>query len=107
MLGVAWCLIERHVPDAARGPARCSALRAYDGALSANLAMNLAFAGLSYLLVLWLQNARGYSAVEAGLLMLPSTVGIFALIPVGGRMAAPLQPGGWPCGGDPRDLRRP
>ena len=54
-------------------------LRAYDGALTANLVMNLAYAGLSYLLVLWLQNARGYSAVTAGLLMLPATIGIFAL----------------------------
>ena len=61
-------------------------LRAYDGALTANLVMNLAYAGLSYLLVLWLQNARGYSAVTAGLLMLPATIGIFALIPVGGHL---------------------
>ena len=49
--------------------------------------MNLAFAGLSYLLVLWLQNVRGYDAVEAGLLMLPSTLGIFVFIPLGGRLS--------------------
>ena len=64
---------------------RLFALRAYDAALTANLTMNLAFAGLSYLLVLWLQNVRGFDAVEAGLLMLPATVGIFAFIPLGGR----------------------
>jgi EmrB/QacA subfamily drug resistance transporter len=62
-------------------------LRAYDGALTANLVMNLAFGGLSYLLVLWLQNVRGYGAVEAGLLMLPSTLGIFVFIPQGARLA--------------------
>ncbi len=62
-------------------------LRSYDGALIANLMMNVAFAGLSYLLVLWLQNARGYGPVAAGLLMLPSTLGIFVFIPLGGRLA--------------------
>jgi MFS family permease len=63
-------------------------LRPYDGALVANLTMNLSFAGLSYLLVLWLQNVRGYDAMEAGLLMLPATLGIFVFIPLGGRMSA-------------------
>ncbi|MGC4933475.1 MFS transporter [Gordonia sp. DT30] len=61
-------------------------IRSYDGALIANSMMNLGYAGLSYLLVLWLQNARGFSAVTAGLLMLPAIVGIFALIPLGGRL---------------------
>jgi EmrB/QacA subfamily drug resistance transporter len=85
VLAVAWVVIERRVHDPLvdLGLFR---LRPYDGALTANLTMNLAFAGLSYLLVLWLQNARGYDPVEAGLLMLPSTVGIFAFIPLGGRM---------------------
>lgn len=50
--------------------------------------MNLAYAGLSYLLVLWLQSARGYSAVQAGLLMLPAVIGIFAFIPLGSRLEA-------------------
>ena len=95
ILAVAWVFIERRVKDPLVDLSLFR-LRPYDGALSANLVMNLAFAGLSYLLVLWLQNVRGYSAVEAGLLMLPSTVGIFAFIPLGGRMAAPVQPGGWP-----------
>jgi EmrB/QacA subfamily drug resistance transporter len=87
LLAVAWYAIERRV----REPLvdlRLFRLRAYDGALVANLTMNLAFAGLSYILVLWLQNARGYDAVTAGLLMLPATLGIFAFIPLGGRMDA-------------------
>ena len=46
-------------------------------ALSQGVIALIAFGGLSYLLVLWLQNARGYGPVEAGLLMLPSTLGIF------------------------------
>jgi EmrB/QacA subfamily drug resistance transporter len=87
LLAVAWCLIEQRV----REPLvdlNLFSLRPFDGALTANLTMNLSFAGLSYLLVLWLQNARGYDPVEAGLLMLPSTIGIFLFIPVGGRLNA-------------------
>lgn len=87
VLAVVWVLIERAVAEPLVDLALFK-IRPYDGALTANLTMNLAFAGISYLLVLWLQNARGYSAVEAGMLMLPSTVGIFAFIPVGGRMDA-------------------
>jgi len=86
VLAVAWVLIELRV----RNPLvdfRLFRLRPYDGALTANLTMNLAFAGLSYLLVLWLQNARGFDPVAAGLLMLPSTLGIFAFIPLGSRMS--------------------
>ncbi len=80
-----WVIIERRVSDPLVDLALFR-LRPYDGALTANLSMNLAFGGLSYLLVLWLQNARGYDAVEAGLLMLPSTLGIFVFIPLGGRL---------------------
>jgi EmrB/QacA subfamily drug resistance transporter len=87
VLTVGWVQIERTV----REPLvdlRLFRLRPYDGALVANLTMNLAFAGLSYLLVLWLQNARGYDAVTAGLLMLPATLGIFVFIPLGSRLDA-------------------
>lgn len=89
VLAVAWVLIERAVAVPLVDLALFR-LRAYDGALTANLTMNLGYAGMSYLLVLWLQNARGYSAVTAGLLMLPTTLGIFALIPVGGRLDSRL-----------------
>lgn len=82
-----WYLIESKVRDPLVDLSLFR-LRSYDGALNANLTMNLAFAGLSYLLVLWLENARGYDPVEAGLLMLPSTLGIFVFIPLGGRLAA-------------------
>src|SRR4051812_44795428 len=84
-LVLAWYAIERNAKDPLVD-LRLFRMRAYDGALTANLTMNLAFGGLSYLLVLWLQNVRGYGAVEAGLLMLPSTLGIFVFIPLGSRM---------------------
>ncbi|MFI0789891.1 MFS transporter [Streptomyces lydicus] len=85
VLSVAWWRIERRV----RQPLvdlDIFRIRAYNGALAANLTMNFTFAGLSFLLVLWLENARGYSAVEAGVLMLPATIGVFLCIPLGGRL---------------------
>ncbi|WP_433291283.1 MFS transporter [Actinoplanes sp. CA-030573] len=85
LLVLAWWAIERRSADPLVNLSLFK-LRAYDGALIANLVMNLAFGGLSYLLVLWLQNVRGYGPIEAGLLMLPSTLGIFALIPQGSRL---------------------
>jgi len=86
VLAITWVVVEKRVREPLVDLSLFR-LRAYDGALTANLTMNLAFAGLSYLLVLWLQNVRGYDAVEAGLLMLPSTIGIFVFIPLGGRLS--------------------
>ncbi|GIM92216.1 MFS transporter [Paractinoplanes toevensis] len=85
ILSTAWYAVERRAAEPLV-KLELFKLRPYDAALTANLVMNLAFAGLSYLLVLWLQNVRGYSAVEAGLLMLPSTLGIFVFIPRGARL---------------------
>jgi Major Facilitator Superfamily len=53
---------------------------------SANLAMNLTFSGTSFLLALYLQDVRGYDPVAAGLLLLPLTVTLLALLPVGVRL---------------------
>ncbi len=86
LLAVAWCLIELHVHQPLVDLHLFSS-RPFDGALTANLTMNLSFAGLSFLLVLWLQNVRGYDAVEAGMLLLPATVGILLFIPLGGRLS--------------------
>jgi EmrB/QacA subfamily drug resistance transporter len=87
LLTIVWYHIEKRV----REPLvdlRLFRLRPYDGALTGNLTMNLTFAGISYLLVLWLQAAQGYTAVQAGLLLLPSTFGIFGFIPLGNWIAA-------------------
>ncbi|EHR51253.1 arabinose efflux permease family protein [Saccharomonospora marina XMU15] len=86
-LAAAWYQIERR----SRAPLvdlRLFRLRAYNGALTANLTMNVTFAGLSFVLVLWLQNALGYDPVRAGMLLLPATVGVFAFIPLGGKLDA-------------------
>ncbi|MFH8678983.1 MFS transporter [Streptomyces lydicus] len=84
-LSVAWWFVERRASQPLVD-LKIFRIRAYNGALAANLTMNFTFAGLSFLLVLWLENARGYSAVEAGVLMLPATVGVFLCIPLGGRL---------------------
>jgi hypothetical protein len=61
-------------------------IRSFDGALIANSVMNIVFAGTTFLLTLYLQDVRGYSPVEAGLLLLPSTVTILVFNPIGGRV---------------------
>lgn len=87
VLAMVWYQIERRVREPLVDMALFR-LRAYNGALAANLTMNFAFAGLSFLLVLWLQNARGLNAMQAGALMLPATGGVFSGIPAGGRLDA-------------------
>ncbi|SHN45091.1 MFS transporter [Cryptosporangium aurantiacum] len=62
-------------------------VRSFDGALVANTVMNMVFAGTTFLLTLHLQDVEGYSAVAAGLLLLPSTVTILAVNPLGGRLS--------------------
>jgi Na+/melibiose symporter-like transporter len=57
--------------------------RPFDAALTANLALNLTFTGTTFLLALYLQDVRGYDPVVAGLLLLPLTVTLLALLPAG------------------------
>lgn len=87
VLAWVWLWWERRVPNPLFA-LRLFATRSYSGSLTANLVMNLVFAGLSYLLVQWLQVVLGYSAIEAGLLMLPATVGVFLTLPLGSRWEA-------------------
>ncbi|MFE9255290.1 MFS transporter [Streptomyces sp. NPDC006879] len=61
--------------------------RPFCGALTANLVMNFVFAGVSFLLTLYLQDARGYSPLVTGLMLLPSISTILLFNPVGGRVA--------------------
>jgi MFS family permease len=85
VLGVLFVLVERRVAN----PLVDLALfrrRPFDAALTANLALNLTFTGTSFLLPLYLQDVRGYDPVVAGLLLLPVTVTLLALLPVGVRL---------------------
>jgi MFS family permease len=60
-------------------------VRPFDGALIANLSMNLVFGGVSFVLVLYLEEVRGYGPIQAGLLLLPSTATILLMTPFGAR----------------------
>lgn len=55
----------------------------FDGALSDNFVYNITLGGTMYVLALYFENVRGYEPFSAGLLLLPSTVAMLALIPIG------------------------
>ncbi|WP_406193124.1 MFS transporter [Kitasatospora sp. NBC_01560] len=84
-------LVERRVREPLLD-LRLFASRPFCGALVANSVMNIVFAGVSFLLTLYLQEVRGYGPVAAGLLLLPSTVTILLFNPYGGRVAARVGP---------------
>jgi EmrB/QacA subfamily drug resistance transporter len=98
VLGVAFVVAEKRIPNPLVD-LRLFQARDFDGALLANLVMNLVFAGISFLFALYLQDVRGYSAISAGLLLFPSTVTILAFNPTGGKQsvrhgARPVVSGG-------------
>ncbi len=56
------------------------------------LSMNLTFNGTLFVVTLYLQQLRGYSAQAAGLLVLPLAVPLVALAPLSGRLTAARGP---------------
>jgi EmrB/QacA subfamily drug resistance transporter len=60
--------------------------RSFDGALIDNFVYNVTLAGTMYVLALYLEQVRGYDALTAGLLLLPSTVSMLVFIPLGARI---------------------
>ena len=56
------------------------------------LSMNLTFNGTLFVITLYLQQLRGYSAVVAGLLVLPLAVPLVGLAPVSGRLTSARGP---------------
>ena len=58
----------------------------FDGALIDNFVYNITLAGTMYVLALYLEQVRGYDALTAGLLLLPSTVSMLVFIPIGARI---------------------
>jgi len=56
------------------------------------LTMNLVFNGLLFVLMLYLQDIRGYSPIRAGLAVLPLAVPLVLLAPVSGRLTARRGP---------------
>jgi EmrB/QacA subfamily drug resistance transporter len=57
--------------------------RRFDGATAANLIANIVFGAAIFFMSLYLQVVEGYSAITAGALLLPATIPILALNPLG------------------------
>ena len=60
--------------------------RRFDGAVSANLIANFVFGGVVFFMALYLQVVENYDPLQAGLLMLPATIPILIVNPIGNRL---------------------
>jgi EmrB/QacA subfamily drug resistance transporter len=67
-------------------------VRQFTGVNATTLAVYAALSGLFFLLMLQLQSAMGYSALEAGASLLPVNVLMLLLSPIAGRMASRIGP---------------
>ena len=66
--------------------------RAFSVANVVSVVLGFAMMGSLFFLVQFLQNVQGYTAFEAGLRTLPTSVGIFAIAPFAGRLTARRGP---------------
>ena len=57
--------------------------RRFDGAVTANLIANFVFGGVVFFMALYLQVVEGYEPLMAGLLLLPATIPILIVNPLG------------------------
>ena len=98
VLGVALlvtCLvIERHIHNPLID-LKLFRRHSFDGALVDNFVYNITLGGTMYVLALYFENVRGYNPFDAGLLLLPSTIAMLALLPVGARVGMRRGPR-WP-----------
>ncbi|MDP9846104.1 MFS transporter [Streptosporangium lutulentum] len=73
-------------------PMRLFAHPAFSSASAVGFGMNFAYYGIVFLLSLFLQNERGYSALTTGLMFLPMTATVTAANLLGGRLTGRLGP---------------
>ncbi len=66
--------------------------RNFVGAVVVALIVSFAMLGVFFFLALYMQNILGYSALEAGIRFLPSTLMIVVIAPLAGRMADRIGP---------------
>ena len=69
--------------------------RRFDGAVLANLIANFVFGGVIFFMSLYLQVVEGFDPLRAGLLLLPATIPILLINPLGtwlGRRVGPAWP---------------
>jgi EmrB/QacA subfamily drug resistance transporter len=66
--------------------------RAFDVAIASVALIGFSMFGIIYFLTLYLQNVRGYSAIESGVRTLPMTVMVILIAPVAGKVSARIGP---------------
>jgi EmrB/QacA subfamily drug resistance transporter len=66
--------------------------RAFDVAVSSVALVGFAMFGIIYFLTLYMQNVRGYSALESGVRTLPMTVMVMLIAPLAGRLSGRIGP---------------
>jgi EmrB/QacA subfamily drug resistance transporter len=66
--------------------------RNFLGAVIVALVISFAMLGVFFFLAIYMQNILGYSALEAGVRFLPSTLAIVAVAPIAGRLADRFGP---------------
>lgn len=67
----------------------------YDGAVLSNLIANFVFGGVVFFMALYLQVVEGYDPLKAGLLLLPATIPILLVNPLGNWLGRRFGPA-WP-----------
>lgn len=85
VLFVLFVVIESH-SKAPLVPLKIFARRGFDGAVLANLLSNFVFGAVIFFMSLYLQVVLGYSPLKAGALLLPATLPILLLTPIGARL---------------------
>lgn len=70
-------------------------MRRFDGAVLANLIANFVFGGVIFFMALYLQVVEGYEPLKAGLLLLPATIPILFVNPLGTWLGQRFGPA-WP-----------
>jgi DHA2 family multidrug resistance protein len=69
--------------------------RTYASSAVVSLVFGAGFFGSTYLVPIFVQTVQGFTAVEAGLMMLPAGLVQLVIFPLAGRMAQHVRPG-WP-----------
>ena len=66
--------------------------RAFDVSVASVALVGFAMFGIIYFLTLYMQNVRGYSALESGVRTLPMTLMVMAVAPIAGRLSTRIGP---------------
>lgn len=90
--GVAFILVERAKRERAMMPVRLFSSRVFAALNIYTVIVYGAFGGLFFLLVIYLQNALGYSALQAGVATLPITILLLAFSAQSGALATRIGP---------------